>query len=963
MASTETVQPEGPKTNSQSEGPKTKPQNKVRKRAPKACLSCRARKVRCDVSQRGRPCMNCYLDSETCVVTGRASRFRRAQQREGAEDPQPSCPPYDTDNGDQLHLVNLAPPSGGDSRPVPSNESDGQSQSCDHSHTGDDIPISTPTAPPKSPVANDTNSHHHPHQQQRNQQQQQQQQQQHNHHDHAKQAHSQTSSTISADTYETPSFAPITLNNPVFSSPWAAGQQNSLGIDVTYSFYPFLSLGNLHGIPPQDVNYLELQGCLRIPTRTILDEFVQQYFLHVHPLLPMLNEGDFWDVYCLNPNGYVPNEKLSLLVFQAMLFSSCNFVSRQTIKTLGFPSIRAARAAFYRRAKLLYDLESESSPLAISQASLLLSFWSSPTSPAFRKSNTAWLSIAIQNAKMVEAHHYATRTAPPKKRNLLKRLWWCCIIRDRIVGLGLRRSLQITRGHFNFDSGEMLEFSDLSDELERSRVYNPGTKRCLAEILEQLVQLCIVLTDILILVFPLDDRPGWGREMRADEQDKVRGCKVALRRWYKGATLRFPMFGGGSVARMKSPGNEFQHDSVILYTNLMYMYYHSSRVVLSHHEVLHLAITAAAPSFNAIPTSDLVIIGENRHELQDAASGVTECLKELIHLRLARWLPISAVACTALPLVLHILDVKLSASSRSFDPNTQSALKQHRLNILIEAMKTYQPQYDGVDWVSETIRHIVNLAQIDAPPPGEAKDTSEDSAVIADWTDILASQPSSYLRLALTMDLSLSKGRLPEDGDFPVSLRGLFTGGFNPLKALLERKREDSRNMSVALSGTAESLTDFDAAAMRVNLFRMQPGTVTTIPSDEDTTSPSSAGGNSQESVTDDTSPQTAGTECQYPAHGGGDVDMADRPPSEGIDGLAAEVLAAFPLEDQPASVDGDFDGMYFDGMPGHDGPAGWIETAWNELTNGPGEERGDRDTARVLLDALREGDFAECAA
>ena len=54
--------------------------NKVRKRAPKACLSCRARKVRCDVSQRGRPCMNCYLDSETCVVTGRASRLRKSQR-------------------------------------------------------------------------------------------------------------------------------------------------------------------------------------------------------------------------------------------------------------------------------------------------------------------------------------------------------------------------------------------------------------------------------------------------------------------------------------------------------------------------------------------------------------------------------------------------------------------------------------------------------------------------------------------------------------------------------------------------------------------------------------------------------------------------------------------------------------------------------------------------------------------
>ncbi|OLN92820.1 Cutinase transcription factor 1 beta 1 [Colletotrichum chlorophyti] len=906
-------------------------QNKVRKRAAKACLSCRARKVRCDVSQRGRPCMNCYLDSETCVVTGRASRL--AQQKDNGDDAQAPRAQQEIEDGDRIHIIDPAAPSSDGSPPTSLNEEAAQPRLCDHSH-GNDAHLSTNSDQTNIPSVNNNSGGH----------------------DHG---HCQTSKApaSSAGAPQPLSREALPPNSQASALQWSMNQQAIMGLDVTYSFYPFLVLGNLHNIPPQDVNFLELQGCLRIPTRSILDEFVQQYFLHVHPLMPMLNEGDFWDVYCLNPAAsHGSSERVSLLVFQSMLFASCNFVSRHTIKMLGFETIRAARAAFYRRAKLLYDLESESSPLAISQAALLLSFWTHPSSLTLRKSNTAWLSIAIQNAKTVDAHHYATRTAPPKKRNLLKRLWWSCIIRDRLIGLGMRRGVQITRSHFDFDSNDMLRSSDLLDEIERSRVYNPGTKRCLAEILEQLVQLCVVLTDILILVFPLDDSPGWGRDMRAEEQEKVRGCKVALQRWYKGAMLKFPVFGGGPVARVKSPGSEFQHDSVILYTNLLYMYYHSSRVVLSHHEVLHLAITAAAPSFSAIPTSDLAIIGENRHELQDAASGVTECLKELIHLRLARWLPISAVTCTALPLVLHILDVKLSASSRSFDPNTQSALKQHRLNILIEAMKTYQPQYDGVDWVSETIRHIINLAQIDSPPAGESGD-GEGSAVIADWTDILASQPSSYLRLALTMDLSLSKGRLPEDGDFPVSLRGLFTGGFNPLKALLERKRNESRGTS-SMAGTGSSGMDFEAAALRVNLFRTEPKTVTTVTSDDDTNSPASAGDQSHESATDGTSPPS-GLEDSIK---GGDVDMADRPPSEGIDGLAAEVLAAFPLEDQPASVNGDFDGMYFDGMPGHDGPAGWIENAWNEIGRGD-DDRSDGDTARVLLEALGEGELAECAA
>jgi hypothetical protein len=194
----------------------------------------------------------------------------------------------------------------------------------------------------------------------------------------------------------------------------------------------------------------------------------------------------------------------------------------------------------------------------------------------------AWLSIAIQHAKSADAQHYAALPAlsaainpiPYKRQNTLKRLWWCCIIRDRIVGLCMRRSIQITRAHFDFDMNSILGYTDLLDEVDRSKVYNPETKRCLAEVLAQLVELCVVLTDIIMLVFPLDDSPGWGREMKSEESARIRGCKVALRRWYRGATLRFPMFGGGQLPRMTTPGGkEFQHDSVILYTNLMYMYY------------------------------------------------------------------------------------------------------------------------------------------------------------------------------------------------------------------------------------------------------------------------------------------------------------------------------------------------------------------------------------------------------
>lgn len=104
---------------------------------------------------------------------------------------------------------------------------------------------------------------------------------------------------------------------------WAGEQSTLFGVDVLYSYYPFLDVRNIQNVLPQDVSYLEMQGCFRVPTRTILDDFVKQYFLHVHPMLPLINEGDFWELYGSAPADGDHRTKLSLLLFQAMLFASC----------------------------------------------------------------------------------------------------------------------------------------------------------------------------------------------------------------------------------------------------------------------------------------------------------------------------------------------------------------------------------------------------------------------------------------------------------------------------------------------------------------------------------------------------------------------------------------------------------------------------------------------------------------
>jgi len=48
----------------------------IKRRAAKACLSCRHRKVRCDVVTDGPPCTNCRLDGVNCIIK-KSNRGRR----------------------------------------------------------------------------------------------------------------------------------------------------------------------------------------------------------------------------------------------------------------------------------------------------------------------------------------------------------------------------------------------------------------------------------------------------------------------------------------------------------------------------------------------------------------------------------------------------------------------------------------------------------------------------------------------------------------------------------------------------------------------------------------------------------------------------------------------------------------------------------------------------------------------
>jgi hypothetical protein len=141
----------------------------------------------------------------------------------------------------------------------------------------------------------------------------------------------------------------------------------------------------------------------------------------------------------------------------------------------------------------------------------------------------------------------------PRAR-ILKRVWWTCICRDRLLALGVRRSLQIGPCDFDFTHPAPDE-TDFVNEIHRSQVYEASSKRQLVELFRAQCELAVALTDCLNALFP--------RFPGASISDDLPIFVYQLERWFKANCSKI----------CPSRQERVQNESVVLYTNLLLAYY------------------------------------------------------------------------------------------------------------------------------------------------------------------------------------------------------------------------------------------------------------------------------------------------------------------------------------------------------------------------------------------------------
>lgn len=177
-----------------------------------------------------------------------------------------------------------------------------------------------------------------------------------------------------------------------------------------------------------------------------------------------------------------------------------------------------------------------------------------------------------------------------------------------------------------------------------------------------------------------------------------------------------------------------------------------------------------------------------------------------------------SIPCLALPLLLHLLNEKLSSSRQtggsvlplSDEPKAESAqieAQLEKLPELVEALRAKHPE--DAEFITISAADVGCLALKATPegssaqrgfavsPPQEEHD--HEGQIISGWRDLVEAQTGTYSCLVLALDLKLAWGGLPE-GDVCARVLGHESSGMASLLRQFLTATEDDSTRSYAPS-------------------------------------------------------------------------------------------------------------------------------------------------------------------
>ncbi|KIW29249.1 uncharacterized protein PV07_05074 [Cladophialophora immunda] len=302
-------------------------------------------------------------------------------------------------------------------------------------------------------------------------------------------------------------------------------------------------------LSPVDQEYLGRKGALSVPDTNTSQALLQCYLQLVHPAVPFLAISQINAIARSHDSHEAVREKdkVSLLLWQAMLFTATAFVDDAVIHQMGFSTRAVARRVFYKRARTLYDLQAHRDQIQTLQAMILLTYWVEDRHDD--RNMLFWINAAKSLLQILDIPSMLQGMDPSTPRSkMLRRTWWACFVRESMLVLSLRRGTVVEHmspplsiiGLRDFDLDE--EQSSSARLLIRRASPQPAFTRDQqhdqAIIFIELAKLCICANRVIMIRTTLTilERAGsnhrHGRVSYTDNViQEVARCEDELRQW------------------------------------------------------------------------------------------------------------------------------------------------------------------------------------------------------------------------------------------------------------------------------------------------------------------------------------------------------------------------------------------------------------------------------------------------
>ncbi|CAH0028405.1 unnamed protein product [Clonostachys rhizophaga] len=267
-------------------------------------------------------------------------------------------------------------------------------------------------------------------------------------------------------------------------------QDNGLGSDLPHFIQPFPA-----NISTGDLQYLQLKGVLALPPLAVQDAFIDAYIEHVQPRFHLISITDLYRM--VNHRNDIGPE-ISLLLFHAVLYAAAAFVDLHFIQNAGYASRRVARKHLYDKTRLLYTIGYEKDYLVVVQSLLLLAGWYQ--TPNEHKDSWYWVGLAISTAQSTGLDKNQTEQTElsTTRTHLGRRVWWSCLMHDRLIALGLRYPSRLKEGDYDVDMLHETDF-EYDGVVEHSTARSSFLGQYINQ-LPQLASICIARAKLCVLI-------------------------------------------------------------------------------------------------------------------------------------------------------------------------------------------------------------------------------------------------------------------------------------------------------------------------------------------------------------------------------------------------------------------------------------------------------------------------------